>query len=43
LIASHNPLPMLAQLQQRNPDTFKIEYLLEGPKDWALRITRIAK
>ena len=43
LIASHNPLPLLAQLKQRNPDAFKIDYLLEGPEDWALRISRIAK
>jgi uncharacterized protein (DUF2249 family) len=43
LIASHDPLPLLAQLKQRNPDAFKIDYLLEGPKDWALRLTRVAK
>jgi uncharacterized protein (DUF2249 family) len=43
LIASHNPLPLLAQLKQRNPDAFTISYLLEGPKDWALRLTRVAK
>jgi Uncharacterized conserved protein len=43
LIASHNPLPLLAQLEQRNPDAFKIDYLLEGPDDWALRITRVGK
>ena len=43
LIASHNPLPLLAQLEQRNPDAFKIDYLLEGPDDWALRVTRVGK
>jgi uncharacterized protein (DUF2249 family) len=42
LIASHDPLPLLAQLKARNPGAFEISYLLEGPKDWALRITRVA-
>ena len=42
LIASHNPLPLLAQLEQRNPDVFSVSYLLEGPEDWALRVTRVS-
>lgn len=40
LVAPHDPLPMLAQLEQRQPGAFAIEYLQRGPDAWRLRFTR---
>ncbi len=40
LIADHNPLPLLAQLDQRNPGEFAVSYLEEGPEVWKLRLAR---
>lgn len=40
LVADHNPLPLLAQLDQRNPGEFAVSYLEEGPDVWKLRLTR---
>lgn len=42
LIASHDPLPLLAQLEQRAPGTFTVEYLEEGPQVWRLALVRSA-
>ncbi|MDN5795620.1 MAG: DUF2249 domain-containing protein [Intrasporangium sp.] len=39
LIAPHNPLPLLAQLQSMFGD-IDIAYLEEGPEKWTLRLTR---
>ncbi|QAY71152.1 DUF2249 domain-containing protein [Xylanimonas protaetiae] len=38
IIAPHAPLPMLAQLSQRAP--IETEFLVEGPVEWQVRITR---
>lgn len=40
LIASHDPLPLLAQLEQRAPGAFSVEYLEEGPEQWRLALVR---
>lgn len=40
LVAPHDPLGLLAQLQQRAPDTFDIKYLESGPEAWRLSLTR---
>jgi uncharacterized protein (DUF2249 family) len=40
LIASHDPLPLLAQIQQRSPDVFQVDYLDQGPQIWRLRFLR---
>lgn len=40
LIADHNPLPLLAQLEQTNPGDFTVTYLEDGPELWKLRLTR---
>jgi uncharacterized protein (DUF2249 family)/iron-sulfur cluster repair protein YtfE (RIC family) len=42
LVASHNPLPLLAQLEQRAPGAFTVEYLEEGPETWRLALVRSA-
>lgn len=41
LVAPHNPLPLLAQLQQHF-GAFDIDYLEQGPEKWTLRLTRQA-
>jgi uncharacterized protein (DUF2249 family) len=40
LVAPHDPLPMLAQLEQRQPGAFAVEYLERGPEAWRLQLTR---
>jgi uncharacterized protein (DUF2249 family) len=40
--ASHDPLPLLALVEQRDPGTFSIEYLERGPQTWRLRFARRA-
>jgi len=40
LLAPHDPLPLLRQLQERHPGAFVIDYLERGPEDWRLRLTR---
>ncbi len=39
IVAPHKPLPLLAELEQRFP--IEVEYLLEGPEEWRLQITRL--
>ncbi|MET7986786.1 DUF2249 domain-containing protein [Streptomyces sp. NPDC005281] len=39
LIAPHDPLPLLAQIEQRNPGIFSVEYLERGPEAWRLRLS----
>jgi len=41
LVAPHNPLPLLAQLRERHGDV-GVQYLVEGPEAWTLRLTRPA-
>jgi uncharacterized protein (DUF2249 family)/iron-sulfur cluster repair protein YtfE (RIC family) len=40
LVVSHDPLPLLAQLEQRSPGVFAVDYLQRGPDEWRLRLTR---
>ncbi len=40
LVAPHDPLPLLAQLERRAPDTFDVSYRQRGPEAWRLAITR---
>lgn len=40
LVADHNPLPLLAQLEQRHPGEFSVGYVESGPEVWTLRVTR---
>lgn len=40
LIAPHDPLPLLAQLEQRAPDAFAVDYLERGPETWRLALVR---
>ncbi|MEO6997867.1 MAG: DUF2249 domain-containing protein [Terracoccus sp.] len=40
LVAPHDPKPLLAQLERRNPGEFTVEYLERGPDAWRLAIVR---
>lgn len=40
LVAPHDPLPLLAQLEQRAPGVFTVDYLERGPDAWRLSIVR---
>jgi len=40
LIAPHDPLPLLAQLEERSPGRFTVDYLERGPEAWHVRFIR---
>ncbi len=40
LLAPHDPLPLLTQVDARWPGTFTVAYLERGPETWALAFTR---
>lgn len=40
LVAPHDPLPLLAQIEQRWPGRFRVEYLTRGPVTWRLAFVR---
>ncbi|WP_372696936.1 DUF2249 domain-containing protein [Arthrobacter sp. JSM 101049] len=40
LIANHNPLPLLAQLEQRAAGQFEVAYVEEGPETFRLSLIR---
>jgi len=40
LVAPHDPLPLLQQVEQRSPGAFSVDYLERGPEAWRLRFVR---
>ncbi|MGH3470602.1 MAG: DUF2249 domain-containing protein [Nocardioidaceae bacterium] len=40
LVAPHDPLPLLAQLERRQPGVFEVDYIERGPDKWRLSIVR---
>ena len=40
LVAPHDPLPLLAQLEERTPDAFDVSYVERGPDAWRLAFLR---
>lgn len=40
LVAPHDPLPLLAQLERRAPGAFRVSYLERGPDAWKLSFVR---
>lgn len=40
LLAPHDPIPLLRQLEGRQPGVFEVEYLQRGPEAWRLLVTR---
>jgi uncharacterized protein (DUF2249 family) len=42
LVAPHDPLPLLAQVEERSPGVFDISYLERGPEAWRLSFAKVA-
>lgn len=42
LVAPHDPLPLLAQIEQRAPGAFEVSYVERGPEAWRLAFVRRA-
>lgn len=40
LVAPHDPLPLLAQLESSRPGEFVVTYVERGPEAWTVRLTR---
>ncbi|WP_068261450.1 DUF2249 domain-containing protein [Janibacter limosus] len=40
LVAPHDPQPLLRQVEGLEPGVWSVEYLVEGPEAWTLRLTR---
>lgn len=40
LVAPHDPLPLLAQIEDRWPGVFTVEYVQRGPETWKLSFVR---
>lgn len=43
LIAPHDPLPLLAQIEERTPGRFAVSYQGRGPESWRLQFLRAAE
>lgn len=41
LVAPHDPLPLLAQIEERAPGAFDVQYLDRDPEAWRLQFRRI--
>jgi len=41
LVAPHDPLPLLAQIEQRSPGAFEVSYVERGPESWRLAFVRV--
>ena len=41
--ATHDPVPLLEQLEQRSPGLFHTEYLDRGPERWRIAFRRLAE
>lgn len=40
--ATHDPVPLLTQLEERSPGAFEVNYLDRGPERWRLKFVRRA-
>ena len=40
LIAPHDPLPLLREIDDREPGAFAVTYDERGPESWLVRLTR---
>lgn len=41
LSATHDPVPLLRQLEERSPGQFDVDYLDRGPERWRLHVRRV--
>ena len=42
LVAHHDPVPLLRQIEERWPGGYAVEYEVSGPEEWRIRLTRRA-
>ena len=42
LVAPHDPIPLLGQIEDREPGAFGVSYDERGPEAWRVRLTRVA-
>jgi uncharacterized protein (DUF2249 family) len=40
LVAPHDPIPLLQQVETESPGTYTVEYLTRGPEAWRLQFSR---
>jgi uncharacterized protein (DUF2249 family) len=40
LVAPHDPVPLLLQVEERLPGQFVTDYIVAGPEAWTIRLTR---
>ena len=40
LIAPHDPVPLLTQLERRSPGVFQVSYVERGPDTWRLSVVK---
>lgn len=43
IVNNHDPLPLLNQFGEQRADQFTQEYLVQGPTEWQVKITKIKK
>ncbi|WP_029067869.1 DUF2249 domain-containing protein [Jonesia quinghaiensis] len=41
IVANHNPVPLLTQLEERAPGQFDVTYLEEGPEVYRVQFVRL--
>lgn len=41
LIAPHNPVPLLTQIEDRAPGAYSVSYLKKDPEDWRIAFQRV--
>lgn len=41
LVAPHDPLPLLAQIEQRHGSSIAVDYVERGPEAWKLKLERV--
>lgn len=41
LVAPHDPLPLLAQIEQRHGASITVDYVERGPDAWKLKLERV--
>ncbi len=41
LVAPHDPLPLLAQIEQRHGASITVDYVERGPEAWKLKLERV--
>lgn len=43
ILNSHDPKPLLMQFDEKRPSLFTSEYLLSGPTEWQVKLTKKMK